>query len=94
MTAGCERVTGNTEVISSSAGLVTKNALVLTGLATWPSVRSERPDRDLMVGLGDLEPPTSPLSGLRDWKIMQHRTRFGVALLRRFACEARQRRLA
>jgi len=36
-----------------------------------------------MVGLGGLEPPTSPLSGLRDWKIMQNRTRFGVALLRR-----------
>jgi hypothetical protein len=48
----------------------------------------------MMVGLGGLEPPTSPLSGLRDWKIMQNRARFGVALLRRFACQGKQGRLA
>jgi hypothetical protein len=37
-------VTGKLEVIAWSIGLVPRNALVLTGLATWPSVRSERPD--------------------------------------------------
>ena len=37
-------------------GLVPANALVLTGLATWPSVSYERPDHVKLAGATGLEP--------------------------------------
>jgi hypothetical protein len=65
------RVTGTRKLSVRPSDLVTTNALILTGRATWPSVPSERPDTcerpDLvkLAGATELEPATSCVTGRR-----------------------------